>query len=159
MANDVVKDGMVVSLAYKLTADGEEIEEATADDPLDYLHGADNILPSLERELTGKKVGDKLKVTLQPEDAYGEYDPEDYEEITRSDLPDDIEEGMEVLIEDDAGNVAEATIKDVTDDSVVLDFNLPLAGKVVVYEVEIISIREADKEELEHGHPHGEDDE
>ncbi|GAB4513054.1 MAG: peptidylprolyl isomerase [Anaerolineae bacterium] len=154
MANNVVKDGMVVSLAYRLTADGVEVEEATAEEPLDYLHGYDNIVPGLERELAGKKVGDKLTVTLQPVDAYGEYDEEDIEVIDRSDLPDDLEEGMEVLIEDDAGNIAEAVVKEITKDSVVLDFNLPLAGKTITYDVEVVGVRDADPEELDHGHPH-----
>jgi FKBP-type peptidyl-prolyl cis-trans isomerase SlyD len=158
MTSENIKNGMVVSLAYTLTADGQEVEHATADDPLDYLHGAENIVPGLERELAGKKVGDRFTITLEPEDAYGEYDEEDTDEIDRDDFPDEIEPGMELLLEDDDGNLFEATVKEVTDDLVVLDFNPPLAGKTVTYEVEVVSLRPADEEELAHGHPHSHED-
>lgn len=154
MALDKITDGVVASIAYRLTVDGMEIEEATADDPLEYLHGAENIVPGLERELTGKRIGERFTVTLQPADAYGEYDEDDIEIVDRSDLPSEIQPGMEILIEDEDGNLFEAVIKEVGDEGVVLDFNLPLAGKVVTYDVEVVDVREADEEELDHGHPH-----
>ena len=151
---DKIQDGMVVSLAYRLLLDGQEIESADAEDPMDYLHGAENIVPGLERALTGKGTGERLTVTLQPEDAYGEYDEDNVESVAREDLPDEVEAGMEVVIEDDEGYMYEATVKEVTDDTVVLDFNSPLAGKTITYEVEILGMRQADAEELDHGHPH-----
>lgn len=154
MSLDQITDGVVASIAYTLRVDGVEVEEATTDDPLEYLHGADNIVPGLERELTGKRVGDRFSVTLQPEDAYGEYDAEDVEIIDRSDLPETVEPGMEILIEDEEGFMYEAVVKEVTNDGVVLDFNPPLAGKVITYDVEVVALRQADDEELDHGHPH-----
>ncbi len=157
MANTIA-EGMVVTLTYKLSIGDELIEDATADDPLEYLHGAENIVPGLEKALAGKKVGDKLSVTLQPADAYGEYDEEDTEVLDRSDLPDEIEVGMELLLEDEQGNFFEVIVKSINDDEVVIDFNSPLSGKVVTYDVEVLDIREADEEELAHGHPHGFDD-
>jgi FKBP-type peptidyl-prolyl cis-trans isomerase SlyD len=158
MTSENIKDGMIVSLAYTLTADGQEVERATADDPLEYLHGAENIVPGLERELAGKKIGDRFTITLEPEDAYGEYDDEDLDEIDRDEFPDEIEVGMEMLLEDDDGNLYEATVKEISDDMVVLDFNPPLAGKTVTYEVEVVAMRPADEEELAHGHPHSHED-
>jgi FKBP-type peptidyl-prolyl cis-trans isomerase SlyD len=158
MTSENIKDGMIVSLAYTLTADGQEVERATADDPLEYLHGAENIVPGLERALAGKKVGDRFTITLEPEDAYGEYDDEDLDEIDREEFPDEIEVGMEMLLEDDDGNLYEATVKEISDDMVVLDFNPPLAGKTVTYEVEVVAMRPADEEELAHGHPHSHED-
>ncbi len=155
MTNEQIRDGLVVSLAYTLTVEGEVVEEASKNDPLDYLHGADDILPGLERELTGKKIGERIVVTLQPEDAYGDYDEDDYEAVERSDFPTDIEPGIEIVLEDDDGYLFEATIKEITSDVVILDFNPALAGKVVTYEVEILGMREASQEELEHGHAHG----
>ncbi|MDX1994125.1 MAG: peptidylprolyl isomerase [bacterium] len=154
---DRIGPGLVVSLAYTLTVDGEEIETATPDEPLDYLHGANNIVPGLERELVGKRVGERFTVTLPPEDAYGDYDEEDIEEIAREDIPDAdmIEPGMVIVLEDDDGNIFDAVVKDVTTNTVILDFNPPLAGKAVTYDVEVIAMRPADEEELEHGHPHG----
>jgi FKBP-type peptidyl-prolyl cis-trans isomerase SlyD len=158
MTIDRIKDGVVVTLAYTLTADGIEVENATTDDPLDYLHGADNIVPGLERELTGKTVGDKFTITLQPEDAYGDYDDEDIEEIDRAELPESVTVGMELVLEDEDGEFFEVIVKQVTGDSVVLDFNPPLAGKTVTYKVEVLALRQADSEELEHGHPHSQDE-
>jgi FKBP-type peptidyl-prolyl cis-trans isomerase SlyD len=157
MSNETIKDGMVVKLAYTLEVEGEVLEEATVDDALDYLHGAENIVPGLEYALNGKRVGDKLDITLQPADAYGEYDEDDMELIEKDDMPDEIEVGMELLLEDKDGNFFEATIREIRNDGVLLDFNYPLAGKVVTYHVEVLSIRPANKEELEHGHPHSED--
>ncbi len=154
---DVIKDGIVVSIAYKLTVEGTEIESTGTDAPLQYLHGADNIVPGLEKALTGKKVGDKISVTLSPEDAYGEYDDEDIDTIERDDIPDadSIEPGMELLLEDEDGYMFEALVKEVNADTIVLDFNDPLAGKTVSYDAEVVALRPADEEELDHGHPHG----
>ena len=156
---DKIKNGVVASIVYRLTIEGELIEEATADEPLEYLQGSDNIVPGLERALEGKSVGDKVNVTLQPDDAYGEYDDEDFEVIAREDLPDDLEVGMEVLIEDDEGAMFEAVVTEITSDSVTLNFNSPLAGKVVTFDAEVVAVRSADAEEIEHGHPHSYHDE
>lgn len=155
-----IRDGMVVSLAYTLTSDGETIETATREEPLDYLHGAENIVPGLETALTGKQVGDTFNITLQPEDAYGDYDPEDVETIPLSDLPDagDIEPGTVIVMEDEDGYLFEAIVREITDGNVVLDFNPSLAGKVITYDVEVVAIREANEEELAAGQPYGFDD-
>lgn len=159
MTIDQIADGVVVGLTYVLTVDGEIISEAQADDPLEYLHGAQNIIPGLEAALTGKKLGDKLSVTLQPEDAYGDYEEDDVEELDRSEMPDAdmLEEGMLVEIEDEDGFSYMAVVAEITDDTVVLDFNPPLAGKILTYDVEVVSLRAASAEELDHGHVHGND--
>lgn len=155
--SNTVQDNMVVTFGYILTAEGQEIERATADDPAEYLHGAENIIPGLEEALAGKHVGDKFSITLQPEDAYGEYDEEDLDEIERDDIPDgaELEVGMVLILEDDNNNMFEASVKEINADTVVLDFNPPLAGKTITYDIEIFDIREADEDELEHGHVHG----
>lgn len=152
-----ITDGLVVSLAYSLTVDGEEVAQMNAGDPMEYLHGAQNIVPGLEAALTGKQVGDKFSVTLEPEDAYGEYDDEDIETIERGDIPDadQLEIGMVVEVEDPDGYAYMAHVKEITGDSIVLDFNPPLAGKTLTYNVEVVGIREADEDELAHGHAHG----
>lgn len=160
MTNDTIRDGMVVSLAYTLTADGETIETSTTEEPLDYLHGAENIVPGLEAALNGKRVGDTFTVTLQPADAYGDYDDDDVETIPLSDLPDadQLEEGMVVVMEDEDGYLFDAIIREIGKDTVVLDFNPPLAGKTVTYDVQVVAMREAEEEELAAGQPYGFDD-
>ena len=156
-----ITDGLVVSLNYILTVDGETLAQTDADDPMEYLHGAEEILPGLERALDGKQVGDKFSVTLQPEDAYGDYDDEDVEEIDRADIPnvEELEIGMVVEVEDEDGYAYMAQVREIGEKIVTLDFNPPLAGKTLTYDVEVVAIREATAEELEHGHSHGDGDE
>lgn len=155
-----IADGMVVSIAYRLKVEGEEIARATADDPLEYLHGAEDILPGLEAALEGKKVGDRFSVTLAPHEGYGDYDEENIEEIDRADIPDadQLKPGMVVEVEDEDGYSYMAHVAEMTDNTVVLDFNPPLAGKTLSYDVEVVEVRLADEDELEHGHVHSYDD-
>jgi FKBP-type peptidyl-prolyl cis-trans isomerase SlyD len=160
-----IADNMVVSLAYTLVVDGEELSAATREEPMEYLHGYQEIVSGLEAALAGKKVGDRFSVTLEPAEAYGEYDEENLEEIDRSDIEDsdDLEVGMVLEVEDEDGFTYMAHVSELGGDTVLLDFNPPLAGKTLTYTVEVLDIRLADEDELEHGHAHGsalsEDDE
>lgn len=156
MAVETIHDGVVVSLTYILQIDGKEIERAESDDPLEYLHGTGSIVPGLETLLEGKRIGDKLHTTLPPEQAYGEYDADDVEEIERGTLSSDIdlEKGLEVEVEDEEGNWYVATITNLTDDTITLDFNPPLAGQTLTYDVTVLALREATASELDHGHVH-----
>lgn len=154
---DKVQDGAVVSLAYTLkVANGEIVDYTEADDPLEYLHGADNLIPGLERELVGLTVGSKKDVRVNPADGYGEYDPEDVEEYEISEFPPGmkVELGMVVAIPDEDGSMVEAMVREITPTHITLDFNHPLAGQPLFFTVEVVAIREATPEELEHGHPH-----
>lgn len=152
-----ITDGMVVSLAYRLTVEGDVVAQTDDGEPLEYLHGAQNIVPGLEAALDGKVVGDKISVTLTPDEAYGAYDEEDYEEVDRADIPDadQLEVGMVLEVEDEDGYSYMAFVKELTADTVVLDFNPPLAGKTLTYDVEVMGMRTATEEELAHGHVHG----
>ncbi|HLY25251.1 MAG TPA: peptidylprolyl isomerase [Aggregatilineales bacterium] len=155
---DKVADGAVVSLTYTLKlTNGEVIDFSEDDEPLEYLHGADNIVPGLERQLTGLKVGDKKKVEVEPVDGYGAYDPEDVEVVEREKLPKDLhlKLGMFLAVGDEEGNMSEAYVREVTPKQVTLDFNHPLAGQKLLFDVEVVDIREATTDELAHGHPHG----
>lgn len=157
MTVNQIKNDLVVSIVYKMYADGELVEETDSSDPLEYLHGHENIVSGLERALEGKTVGDKVNVTLQPKDAYGDYDEDGTELIDADDLPGDIGPGTELILEDEDGHMFDVIIKEITNEGVVIDFNPPFAGQVIAYEVEVTAIREADKDELDHGHPHSED--
>lgn len=160
MAVDRIQDGVVVSLNYVLTVDGEEIARTEPGEPMDYLHGAENIVPGLEAALTGHQMGDRVSVTLTPDEAYGEYDEDNIEELDREDVPqaDELENGMVIEVEDEEGDVYLAFVREVTADTVVLDYNPPLAGKTLTYDVEIVGLREAEEHELAHGHVHGMDE-
>ncbi|MCU0476282.1 MAG: peptidylprolyl isomerase [Anaerolineae bacterium] len=151
---DTIQKDKVVSLAYTLIVDGEVYEEWDAEDPFEYLHGAENVVPGLEAALQGRVAGDKLTVTVPPADGYGDYDAEDFQEFEKSELP-DAEVGMPVMLEDEEGYLFEGLISEISGGKVKVDFNPPLAGKTLTYEVEVLAIRDADEEELAHGHAHG----
>jgi FKBP-type peptidyl-prolyl cis-trans isomerase SlyD len=149
----------VVGIDYVLRLDdGSLVDESTAGDPLLYLHGHQNIIAGLERELTGMKVGDKKLVSVAPADGYGEYDDDNVEAYPRDMFPDDMEiaEGMAMQLRDpESGQEFEAIVTDVNDELVNLDFNHPLAGEILHFDVVIASVRPASAEELAHGHAHG----
>jgi FKBP-type peptidyl-prolyl cis-trans isomerase SlyD len=152
----VIKDS-VVSLEYRLhLGDGKIIDESDPGEPLVYLHGYEEIVPGLEKALEGKKAGESLKVEVSPEEGYGEYDPEGVEEVPREDFPPDmeLEAGGIVSATDDDGEEVDFLVKEVRPKTVVVDFNHPLAGKTLHFEVTVREVRAATAEELEHGHAH-----
>lgn len=159
MTVDKVAQDVVVSFNYRLSLeDGSLVEESEAGEPLVYLHGHDNIIPGLESALAGMKIGEKKSVVVAAEDAYGEYDPDALETIDREDLPPQLkpEVGMLLTMEDDEGNAFMAQVVDVDDDFITVDFNHPMAGEELHFDVTIVDLRPATKEEMTHGHAHGE---
>ena len=151
--------GSVVTIHYKLTLEnGQVIDSSEGQDPLAYLHGANGLVPGLENALGGKTAGEKLAVTVSPEDGYGERDPEGIQEVPRTAFPDDaeLEAGVQFQATDQDDNPIMGTIEAVDDKTVKVDFNHPLAGKTLNFDVEVVGIRAASAEEVEHGHAHGE---
>lgn len=154
----VVADGKVVAIHYTLTDDkGEVLDSSNGRDPLEYLHGAGNIVPGLEEKLSGRAAGERLKVSVEPEMGYGKHDPRGVQRVPRSEFPSDvkIEAGMQFSAENDQGEVAVVWIVGVEAEQVVIDMNHPLAGKTLHFDVTISGVREATREEAQHGHPHG----
>lgn len=155
-----VTDGLVVSLAYSLRLDdGEEIDSAGSEDPLVYLHGAQNIIPGLEQALTGMKIGDARDVTVEAKDAYGDMDPDAFELVGYDAFPPDfkLEEGMGLrMVDNSNGRQMEAFVSELQDEGVLLDLNHPLAGETLHFNVEVVGLRRATSEELAHGHAHSE---
>lgn len=150
----ITKD-QVVSLQYTLRDDAGNVLDASNGNALVYLHGHNNIIPGLEKELNGMKAGDKKKVTVGPDDAYGQYDPELKFALPREQFADQAPQaGMMVQLQSQQGQII-ARIENVDDKQVQLDANHPLAGQTLHFEVEVAEIREATSEELSHGHPHG----
>ena len=148
----------VVTLDYRLTLpDGEVIEISDPGDPLVYLHGYEEIVPGLERALEGKAKGDRVQAVVPPEDGYGEYDPEGQETVDRSEFPAelDLEVGGIITATDEDDDEVEFLVKAIDGDKVTVDFNHPMAGKTLHFDVTIRDIRAATAEELEHGHVHG----
>ncbi|GAB4574130.1 MAG: peptidylprolyl isomerase [Anaerolineae bacterium] len=157
MAPNTVQNGRVVSINYTLKLDdGEVVDESAAGEPLVYLHGANNIIPGLENALTGLAVGDRKSVTVSPDEGYGEYMEEAVESVPRSLFPADLDlqEGLILSVRDESGAVYDAVVVEIADDAVTLDFNHPLAGENLHFDVEVVDVREATAEERDHGHPH-----
>lgn len=115
----------VVELDYVLKVDGEVVDQSEAGEPLTYLHGHSNIIPGLERALEGKKAGDSLHVTVQPEDGYGERDEDNVEDLDRADFDDEVEVGATYYAQAEDGSVLPFTVVDVDGDTVKVDFNPP----------------------------------
>jgi len=158
MSKDTVQDGQVVSMEYTLRVDGEVLDSSDGVGPLQFLAGYDNIVPGLEREMIGMQIGDSKDVVVAPADGYGEFDDEAFMDVPRSEFPSDmeLEEGVELSVTDEDGKNQYARIESMTDESVRLDFNHPLAGAELHFNVKVIALREPTKEELDHGHVHEE---
>lgn len=147
----------IVSIHYKLTdSDGEVIDSSEGQDPLMYLHGANNIIHGLERALEGKVVGDQLNVTIQPEDGYGPVNPDLIQTVPRSAFQnvEKVEPGMKFEASAPGGEPTLVTVERVTQDEVTVNGNHPLAGQVLNFDVSVSDIREASEDEADHGHVH-----
>lgn len=152
----IVKDA-VVSLRYELfDADGGLLEKI--EEPVEYLHGGyDGIFPLVEETLHGKAVGDSFSITLQPDDAFGEYDHNWVEVEARSSFPKDVAVGMQFEGGPESADDEDLllyTVIEVNDDEVTVDGNHPLAGKTLTFNCTVTGVRAATAEELEHGHVH-----
>jgi FKBP-type peptidyl-prolyl cis-trans isomerase SlyD len=150
----------VVTISYSLfDAQGELLEQSPS--PVTYLHGGyDNIFPKVEQELEGKGEGDSVKIKLEPEDAFGDYNEELLRVEPREQFPETLEVGMQfegIPGEDPDAEAEIFTVTDIADGKVVLDANHPLAGLALVFECQVIEVREASEEEIDHGHVHGPD--
>lgn len=146
----------VVTLKYTVhDPDGNVVDDGQH--PLVYLHGGyDGIFSPIEEALHGKSTGENLKMKLQPDDAFGEYDENMVMMEDRSLFPDNIEVGMsfERVTEDGEDEVL-YRITDIADGKVVVDGNHPLAGVALLFDITITEVRPATQEEIAHGHVHG----
>ena len=151
MGDRIEKDA-VVGINYRLTvADGSEVDSTADREPMLYLHGHENIIPGLEKELEGHEVGDDLDVRIGPEQGYGVHDPERVVRIDREKLGFEPEIGAVVSARLPDGREQHLMIAEVEGDAVTLDGNHPLAGQNLRFEVSVASIREATEEEIANG--------
>lgn len=146
----------VVSITYELKDSSGNVLEASPE-PVSYLHGGyDNIFPRVEEELHGKSVGDTVEITLEPADAFGDYDEELVQMEPVSAFPSkDLKVGMQFEGEDESGEVILYTITNINDGKVIVDGNHPWAGERVLFKATITDVRKAGEEEVAHGHVHG----
>lgn len=156
MDKDSVQKNVVVSMEYTLHVDGEKIDSSEGQDPLQFLAGHGNIISGLEREMMGMKVGESKNVKIQPAEAYGEFDEKAFMEVPKDQFPKDmpVEEGLELTVRDDSGQSRYARVDAVEGENVTLNFNHPLAGDELHFNIKVVGLREPTAEELEHGHAH-----
>ena len=152
----------VVAISYEVEVEGEVVDRATEEKPLDYIQGTNMIIPRLEAELEGKEEGDAFSCTIAPEDAYGEYDLKKVFDIPKSSFEfkgklreDLMEVGKYIPMLNSAGEVCHGMVVEVKEDKVTMDFNAPMAGKTLVFSGKILSVRDATEKELTEG-LHGE---
>lgn len=139
----VVEEGRLVSFDYTLTVDGEVIDDSKERGPLQYTQGKGEIIPGLARQLDGMQAGEEKLITVSPAEAYGEINPDAIREIDRSELPADteLEAGMMLQVQTKEGQLLPVKILEIKEKSVLLDFNHPLAGKTLTFQVKIAAIQ------------------
>jgi len=153
-----IEKNKVVTMHYTLTDNaGTVIDTSEGLDPLVYMHGVGALIPGLEKELEGKPAGTKMDVKIQPEEGYGTRDEALLQNVPKehfANFPQEIQPGMQFQANSEQGPVL-VTVVEVTDTYVAVDGNHPLAGVELNFKVEVVEIREATAEEIEHGHVHG----
>ena len=141
----VVRDGMLVSLDYTVkTPDGKLLETSNGSRPLQYIHGKKMMIPGLEKELTGMKVGAEKHVTVKPEEGYGKLNPKAVQEIPKEKIPPNaLKIGAVLVGTDKNGSPIPMTVREIKEKTVVMDLNHPLAGKTLVFDVKVVDIEPA----------------
>ena len=145
-----IRPGALVRLDYVMRGpDGEEFDRSEPDEPMEYLHGHEEIPPALERALDGLDVGASKVVALGPGEAFGPHDPDAIVAVPRSEFPEDAEvvpgDIVPVQLQDDEGHELDGEsidmkVVEISPDAIVLDANHPLAGQAVTFEVTILSV-------------------
>ncbi len=138
-----VQSGVTVALDYKLTVDGKVIDSSEGGQPLSYVQGQGQIIPGLEKQMAGLKVGDMANVTVKPAEGYGEVDPKAFIEIPKEQLGPNVvpQVGMMLRGATKDGRPFQAKIDKVADKTVTLDLNHPLAGKTLLFAVKVVDIK------------------
>jgi len=156
MSKDKVENGVVVSMEYTLHVDGELLDSSEGHGPLQYLAGHRNIVAGLEDAMMGMGIGDSKDVVVAPADGYGEFEEDAFLDVPKDQFPKDmaLEEDMELTVRDESGEGRYARIETIEGETVRLNFNHPLAGEELHFNVKVVSLREPTAEELDHGHVH-----
>ncbi|MBE6196994.1 MAG: peptidylprolyl isomerase [Rikenellaceae bacterium] len=150
-----VEQNKMVAVDYKLTVDGNIADQSMPGQPLEFIFGTGMLLPKFEEAILGKEPGEKVAFTLAPADGYGELHPEAVVDLPKTifmvdgKLAEDILfVGSQVPMADAQGNRMIGTIREVGEETVKMDFNHPMAGKTLNFEVEVISVRDVTPEDL-----------
>lgn len=138
-----VAAGRKVSIEYTLKLNDQSVIDSNVGlEPLNYTHGSQQIIPGLEKELEGMKIGDSRHVTVKPEDGYGEINEKAVVEVSKDMIPEEaLKVGTPLQGQNADGQSIMATVKEIKEKTVVLDHNHPLAGKTLIFDVKILDIQ------------------
>lgn len=137
----VIESGKTVTLHYTLTVDGKVVESTNEGGPFEYVHGQRALLSGFEKQLDGLKAGDKRQIVVQSDEAYGPVDPAAVIKIGRDRFPEgNMEEGMVFSTQSQDGRVLRGIVVEMADDGVTMDFNHPLAGKDLLFDIEVLTV-------------------
>lgn len=139
----VIESGSQVGLAYTLSLeDGTKVETNVGEEALRFEQGSGQIIPGLDKELVGMAVGDTKQVTVSPDEGYGEINPDAFQQVPVSELPEDGRTpGTVLMAQDPEGQVRQLRVHEVEGETATLDFNHPLAGQTLVFDIEILEIQ------------------
>ena len=155
-----LKSNQVVTMNFTLKDDaGNVLDTTEGNESFSFISGNKQILPKLEEKVGEMLIGSKKEVVLKPEDGYGIYQEDAVRIVKRSEFPSDIEigKGMSFMAKSPQGNDMQFLVKEINGDDITVDFNHPLAGKTLHFNLELLNLRDATEEELAHGHVHGAD--
>ena len=139
----VIENGRTVTFDYTLTVDGKVVDSSVGHKPLQYKHGEGKIIPGLSKQLEGLRQGDEKDVTVAPEEAYGQRNSKAFQEVPKSRMPQniDLKTGTQLQATSQDGRALLVTVSEVKKDSVILDFNHPLAGKELRFHVKVVGVQ------------------
>ncbi len=146
-----IEKNHVVSIEYDLTEKGgsEILDSNKGHQPLDFITGKNQIIPGLEKQLTQMSAGEERSIDVAAADAYGEVNPEAVETLPREQFAGlDLQEGMQLYGQGEGGETVMVTVKSFDENSVTIDYNHPLAGKDLTFNVKVLNVREATPDEV-----------
>ena len=154
-----IEKNKVVLLHYTLTNDaGEVMDSSSGKDPLGFIYGIGMVIPGLEKELLGKEKGATFQATIAPEDAYGLKEEDRIQQVPLSQFedPENIAVGITIQIENkESGQDILAMVTAIKDEIVTIDMNHPLSDQTLHFDIEVVDVRDATQQEIDHGHVHG----
>jgi len=149
-----IEANQIVSIEYEVRDGDTVVDSNIGGAPLVFMFGKGQIIPGLESGLANMKIGEKGEVTVEPKDAYGELNPEAMQEVPKDQFAGiDLEEGMTLYGQGEDGSTVQVIVKEIGEESVIIDFNHPLAGKTLMFNVTINNVRDASAEEVMTGIP------
>ncbi|HEX6436636.1 MAG TPA: peptidylprolyl isomerase [Candidatus Binatia bacterium] len=147
IAETQIREGSQVALEYTLSDEtGTVIESNKGKQPMSYIHGKSQIIPGLEKELSGMKVGEEKKIQVKPEDGYGPVNPDAFQEVPKDKLPPEaLKVGAMLMAQGPQGQGIPVRVHEIKDTTVIMDFNHPMAGKTLSFDVKISEIKTPEK--------------